>query len=145
MIALIQRVKKANVSVHNKKIAAINTGILALIGIEKNDSEENANKLLQKIINYRIFNDTNKRMNLSLVNQQGALLLVSQFTLVANTKKGTRPGFSQGANPEHGKKLFNHLCLEAKKIHTNTQFGHFAADMQVELINDGPVTFWLQT
>jgi len=145
MIALIQRVSQAQVHVDNKTVGAISAGILALIGVERDDTEEKADKLLNKILNYRIFNDANQRMNLSIQDISGELLLVSQFTLVADTQKGNRPGFSRGASPQLGAQLFDYLCEQAKYKNVHTQTGIFAADMQVELINDGPVTFWLQS
>ncbi|WP_395377281.1 D-aminoacyl-tRNA deacylase [Marinicella sp. W31] len=145
MIALIQRVSKAQVTVNNKTVGAINQGILALIGVERDDTEEKADKLLKKILNYRMFSDNDQRMNLSVQDIAGELLLVSQFTLVAETQKGNRPGFSRGATPELGAQLFDYLCQHAQATTVPVQTGIFAADMQVELINDGPVTFWLQT
>jgi len=145
MIALIQRVKQAQVDVDAQIIAKIGHGILALIGVEKDDSEANADALLRKIINYRIFSDRAGKMNLSLNDVKGELLLVSQFTLVANTQKGLRPSFSSGASPAEGERLFSYLCEQAKKTEINIATGKFAADMQVSLVNDGPVTFWLQS
>ena len=145
MIALIQRVSQASVQVDNKIVGAIDQGILALIGVEREDTEEKADKLLKKILSYRIFSDANQRMNLSVQDIEGQLLLVSQFTLVADTHKGNRPGFSRGATPELGAQLFEYLCQQAQLSSVPTQTGTFAADMKVQLINDGPVTFWLQT
>ncbi len=145
MIALIQRVKKAQVDVDEKTIGKINQGILAFIGVEKEDAEKQADALLKKIISYRIFSDKDGKMNLSLQDIAGELLLVSQFTLVANTQKGLRPSFSSGASPATGERLFNYLCEQANKTELTIASGEFAADMQVSLINDGPVTFWLQT
>ena len=145
MIALIQRVSQAQVRVDNKTVGAIHQGILALIGVERDDTQEQADKLLRKILNYRIFNDSNHRMNLSVQDIAGELLLVSQFTLVADTHKGNRPGFSRGATPELGAHLFEYLCQQAQASPVAVQTGIFGADMQVELINDGPVTFWLKS
>src|SRR5690606_17677948 len=144
MIALIQRVKQAQLEVDAQIIAQIGHGILDLIGVEKDDSEANADALLRKIINYRIFSDRAGKMNLTLNDVKGELLLVSQFTLVANTQKGLRPSFSSGASPAEGERLFSYLCEQAKKTEINIATGKFAADMQVSLVNDGPVTFWLQ-
>lgn len=145
MIALIQRVKQAQVDVNGETVGHIGQGILAFIGIEKNDSEQQAEALLRKIISYRIFSDENGKMNLSLNDIGGELLLVSQFTLVANTQKGLRPSFSSGASPAEGERLFNYLFQQAKKTDIKIATGEFAADMQVSLVNDGPVTFWLQS
>lgn len=144
MKALIQRVKQAQVDVDGQTVGKINQGILALIGVEKTDTQDNADKLLQKIISYRIFSDENDKMNLSLENMEGDLLLVSQFTLVANTQKGLRPSFSSAGSPEHSQDLYDYMIQQAKKTGLNIQTGVFAADMQVSLINDGPVTFNLQ-
>jgi D-aminoacyl-tRNA deacylase len=145
MIALIQRVTTASVTVAEQRIAHIEQGLLALIGVEKQDTETQANKLLEKILNYRIFSDAAGKMNLSLKDIQGGLLLVPQFTLPADTRKGLRPSFTPAAPPEQGKILFNYLCQQAKQQHLVVEIGQFGADMQVHLINDGPVTFWLQT
>ncbi|KAA3640261.1 MAG: D-tyrosyl-tRNA(Tyr) deacylase [Proteobacteria bacterium] len=145
MIALIQRVKQARVDVQGQTIGQINHGILALIGVEKDDSEQQADALLRKIMQYRIFSDDNGKMNLSLQDIGGELLLVSQFTLVANTQKGLRPSFSSGASPAEGERLFAYLCEQAKKTELTIATGEFAAEMQVSLVNDGPVTFWLQS
>ena len=145
MIALIQRVTQARVDVDGETVGQIGQGILALIGVEKDDNEQQADALLRKIISYRIFSDFNGKMNLSLQDIGGELLLVSQFTLVANTQKGLRPSFSSGASPAKGERLFNYLCEQAKKTELTIATGEFAADMQVSLVNDGPVTFWLQS
>jgi len=144
MKALIQRVKKAQVDVEGKTVGQIEQGILALIGIEKTDTLENADILLKKICNYRIFSDDEDKMNLSLQDIKGSLLLVSQFTLVANTQKGLRPSFSSAANPILSEELYDYLVKQAKQTHLNIQTGEFAANMQISLINDGPVTFNLQ-
>lgn len=145
MKALIQRVKQAQVDVNNQTIGQISKGILALIGVERDDTIEKAEQLLNKIGRYRIFTDESGKMNLSLNDIQGELLLVSQFTLVADTKKGNRPGFSRGASPEHGELIFNEMVKLANNTGLNIQTGQFGADMQVSLTNDGPVTFWLET
>lgn len=144
MRGLIQLVTNADVKVATVTIASIHHGILALIGIEKSDTEQSAERLLERIIQYRIFPDQNGRMNLSLNDIQGGLLLVPQFTLVAETQKGTRPGFSIGMAPAEGKVLFEHLVEHAKRIYPHIQAGQFGANMQVSLCNDGPVTFLLE-
>lgn len=145
MKALIQRVKQAQVEVDGATVGQIQQGILALIGVEREDTVQDAEKILGKICRYRIFSDAAGKMNLSLNDIQGQLLLVSQFTLVADTKKGNRPGFSRGATPEHGQHIFNELVNLAQETGLHIQTGQFAADMQVSLINDGPVTFWLES
>lgn len=145
MIALLQRVSQASVGVENEIIAEIGNGILALIGAEKNDSWQQAEKLAEKILNYRIFSDNEGRMNLSLRDTQGDLLLVSQFTLAANTQKGNRPGFDPAMSPALAEPFFARFCEHLRQLHPGkVQTGRFAADMQVALVNDGPVTFWLQ-
>ncbi len=145
MKALIQRVSSAKVDVDDQTVGSINQGILALIGVERDDTVEKAEQLLNKILRYRIFTDDAGKMNLSLNDIKGELLLVSQFTLVADTKKGNRPGFSRGASPEHGQNMFNQLVELAQKTGLTIQTGQFGADMQVSLTNDGPVTFWLES
>ena len=144
MKALIQRVKYANVVVDGTTIGAIDEGILALIGVEKGDDEAKADKLLHRLLNYRIFSDDEGKMNRSLMDINGGLLLVSQFTLAAETHKGLRPGFSTAAPPEEGERLFNYLVENAKAGHENVETGEFGADMKVSLLNDGPVTFMLE-
>lgn len=144
MIGLIQRVSEAKVDVNNETIAQINRGVLLLLGVEKEDTDENAMKLLDKVLNFRIFEDSENKMNLSLLDIQGDLLVVPQFTLPANTKKGTRPSFTSAATPEIGKKYFQYFVSLASTKIQNLQTGCFGADMQVSLTNDGPVTFWLQ-
>ena len=145
MISIIQRVTSANVTVHEKTIGTIGQGIMALVAIEKGDTEKEVDRLLERILNYRIFADENNRMNLSLKDISGGLLLVPQFTLAADTQKGNRPSFTSAGSPEHGQKLFTYLQTIALKRHPSVQFGQFGADMQVSLINDGPVTFTLKT
>ncbi len=145
MISIIQRVTEAKVTVDTKVIGMINTGILALIAVEKHDAAPQAQRLLERILNYRIFADSNNKMNLSLRDIQGGLLLVPQFTLAANTDKGNRPSFAAAASPEHGRQLFNYLQQLAQQSYPFVQFGEFGADMQVMLINNGPVTFTLKT
>lgn len=143
MKALIQRVKNAKVEVADEISGQIDVGILIFLGVEKTDTPELAGKLLQKILKYRIFNDTDGKMNLNVNQVSGSLLVVSQFTLVADTQKGTRPGFSKGASPQLGEELYDYFVQEAKE-EINTQAGVFGADMQVNLLNDGPVTFMLE-
>ena len=144
MIGLIQRVSHARVEVDAQAIAQIDRGILALIGVEKQDDSQIAERLIRKIIHYRIFPDDNGKMNLSLHDIAGGLLLVPQFTLLADTRKGARPSFSSAAAPEMGQRLFRQLAELAKDTHGRVQTGVFGANMQVSLTNDGPVTFWLQ-
>jgi len=144
VIGLIQRVTAAKVAIDGEDVASIGKGILALIGIEKSDSEAEAERLAERILGYRIFPDASGKMNLSLRDTQGALLTVPQFTLVADTNSGTRPSFSSGASPSEGEKFFDAFVSHAKKIHANVQTGRFGADMKVSLVNDGPVTFWLR-
>lgn len=145
MLGLIQLVTHSDVKVDGNVVGAIDQGILALIGIEKTDTEVDAQKLLEKILNYRIFRDHAGKTNLSLKDVQGGLLLVPQFTLVAETNKGLRPGFSLGMAPEEGKKLFGYLVDHAKKTYPHVATGEFGAYMQVSLCNDGPMTFILKT
>jgi len=144
MIALIQRVTEASVTVENERIAEIGAGILALIGVEADDSERSAEHLAQRILGYRIFEDDQGRMNLDLRASGGQLLLVPQFTLVADTRKGRRPGFSTAASPAQANLLFNYLAEHLKPQIETLGLGRFGADMKVALVNDGPVTFWLQ-
>jgi D-tyrosyl-tRNA(Tyr) deacylase len=145
MKGLIQRVSAASVDVAGKRIGDIGPGILLLLGIDKHDSEMAADKLLKKILAYRIFSDAEGKMNLNLQQTGGSLLIVSQFTLVAETGKGLRPGFSNGASPEKGLALYNYFTEQARALHKQVQTGRFGADMQVNLLNDGPVTFMLET
>lgn len=143
MKALIQRVKHAKVEVDGIITGEIDQGVLILLGVEKTDTPELADKLLQKILKYRIFSDAEGKMNLSVRQVAGSLLVVSQFTLVADTQKGTRPGFSKGASPQLGEQLYDYFVAKSS-AEINTQAGRFGADMQVSLLNDGPVTFWLE-
>ncbi len=145
MITIIQRVTVAKVTVNHQDIAEIGVGILALLAVEKDDTGKEAERLLERILNYRIFADEQERMNLSLRDIKGGLLIVPQFTLAADTQKGNRPSFVAGAPPEKAQQLFNYLQQVALTIYPAVQFGQFAADMQVSLINDGPVTFTLRT
>lgn len=144
MIALIQRVSEAKVVVNNKNIGEIQQGVLAFIGIEKNDSEAEATRLLDKVLSYRIFADDDDKMNLSVQDIKGGLLLVPQFTLAADTQKGCRPSFSSAAAPELGEQLFDDFVKQAKNKYEHIETGQFGADMKISLLNDGPVTFWLQ-
>jgi D-tyrosyl-tRNA(Tyr) deacylase len=143
VIALIQRVTEARVEVDEKVIGAIGRGILALVGVERGDTEVHAERLVEKVLGYRVFPDQAGKMNLSLLDIKGGLLAVPQFTLAADTKSGTRAGFSTAASPEDGLRLFaSFVDLSRKQIETKA--GQFGADMKVSLVNDGPVTFWLQ-
>jgi D-tyrosyl-tRNA(Tyr) deacylase len=144
MIALIQRVTQAKVEVDNLNIGSINSGILLLLGVEKTDTEKNADDLLRKVINYRIFADDDDKMNLSLLDIGGELLVVPQFTLPANTQKGTRPSFVSAAPPEEGRFYYEYFIEQAKEKVNLVETGKFGADMQVTLTNNGPVTFWLK-
>lgn len=144
MIGLIQRVNHASVTIKGVIVGDIQQGLLALIGIEKKDTQQIADRLLKRILNYRVFCDEQGKMNQSLSDLNADLLLVPQFTLVANTQKGNRPGFSNGASPEQGKVLFEYLFNIAEQQHKHVASGVFGANMQVTLLNDGPVTFWLQ-
>ena len=149
MIGLLQRVSQANVSVAGNVIGDINAGLMVLVGVEKDDTEAKADRLLERLLTYRVFPDVEGKMNLSLrdLSQGGdtaGLLLVPQFTLAADTNKGTRPSFSSAAPPALGEALFDYLLLCARQQHSPVASGQFGADMQVSLINDGPVTFWLQ-
>ena len=143
MIALIQRVTEARVSVGGESVGAIATGVLALVGVERGDGESEAERLAERVLGYRIFPDAEGRMNRSLLEAGGALLAVPQFTLVADTRKGSRPSFSSGAAPEEGRRLFERF-VELARRRARVETGRFGADMRVSLVNDGPVTFWLQ-
>ena len=145
MKALIQRVRQAHVEVAGEVVGAIDQALLVLVGVEPQDSEASAAKLLHKLLNYRVFSDSDGKMNLSLTEVAGGLLLVSQFTLAADTRKGLRPGFSTAAPPALGEVLFDHLVGLARQQHDLVATGRFGADMQVHLINDGPVTFLLES
>jgi len=145
MRALIQRVSHAEVAVEGERIAAIGTGILALIGVQAADGEREAARLLDRLLTYRIFPDGEGRMNRSVADVAGGLLLVPQFTLAADTRKGTRPGFSTAAPPDRAKSLFDAFVVTARSRHPTVACGRFGADMQVTLTNNGPVTFLLET
>ena len=144
MIALVQRVTSASVEVAGETVGAIGPGILAFVGVERGDGEAQAGRLAERVAGYRIFTDAAGKMNLSLKDIGGGLLAVPQFTLVADTNSGTRPSFSSGASPEEGRKFFSAFLSHAAKMLENVQAGRFGADMKVSLVNDGPVTFWLQ-
>ncbi|WP_288344436.1 D-aminoacyl-tRNA deacylase [uncultured Pseudoalteromonas sp.] len=141
MQGLIQRVKQAKVEVAGAVVGEISQGILLLLGVEKQDTEQSAQKLLHKVSNYRIFTDEQGKMNLSLNDIKGELLVVSQFTLAADTKKGMRPSFSSAGTPDQANTLYEYFISEAKKAGLTVATGQFGADMQVSLCNDGPVTF----
>ena len=145
MIGLLQRVSAAQVVVDENTVAAIGKGILVLIGVEREDDELHADRLLERLLGYRVFADDDGKMNLSVRDIAGGLLLVPQFTLAADTRKGMRASFTPAADPETGKRLFNYLVQQARAQHAVVEAGVFAADMQVTLTNDGPVTFWLRT
>lgn len=144
MKGLLQRVSGARVEVGGEIVGSIDQGLLVLVAVEPGDTEAQAAKLLHKLLNYRVFSDADGKMNLSLADVSGGLLLVSQFTLAADTKSGLRPSFSTAAPPAMAEAMFNHLLTQAKKLHPVVESGQFGADMQVHLINDGPVTFLLQ-
>lgn len=144
MIALIQRVTVAKVEVEGEITGQIGKGLLVLLGVEKEDNHAKAEKLLEKVLNYRVFSDEDGKMNLNVQQAGGAILVVSQFTLAADTQKGLRPSFSKGASPALAEEMYDYFVEKCgQKISTFT--GRFAADMQVSLTNDGPVTFWLNT
>ena len=145
MKGLLQRVSRARVEVAGEIVGSIGQGLMVLVAVEPGDTEASAAKLLHKLLNYRVFSDPEGKMNLSLADIDGGLLLVSQFTLAADTKSGLRPSFSTAAPPEVAHALFNHLLKEANRLHPQVASGRFGADMQVHLVNDGPVTFLLQT
>jgi len=131
--------------VAGQTIAQIDAGLLVLVGVQKTDTQARADRLLQRLLGYRVFADEQDRMNLSLGDTGGGLLLVPQFTLAADTRKGARPSFSSAAPPELGQQLFDYLLQQAREQHPDVEAGRFGADMKVELLNDGPVTFWLET
>ena len=145
MKALIQRVRGARVEVAGEIVGAIDQGLLALVGVEPQDNPASVAKLLHKLLNYRVFSDADGKMNLSLKDVGGGLLLVSQVTLAADTKSGLRPSFSSAAPPALGAELFEQLVVLARQQHPQVATGRFGADMQVHLVNDGPVTFLLES
>lgn len=144
MIALLQRVSHASVVVEGALVGAIEAGLLVLVCAEKGDTEKQADALLAKLLAYRVFGDQAGKMNLSLADVHGGLLLVPQFTLAADTNAGTRPSFSPAASPQDARQLFEHMVRRARASHATVATGQFGADMKVSLTNDGPVTFWLQ-
>ena len=144
MIALIQRVRRAHVTVEDRETGRIGAGMLALVGVAATDGPEQARRLVERLLSYRIFADEAGKMNLNIGQIGGGLLLVPQFTLLADTHKGTRPGFSRGAPPDQARLLFNEVVQAARAAHPMVATGEFGADMQVELVNDGPVTFWIE-
>lgn len=145
MIALLQRVTSASVVVDGATIGAIDAGLMVLVCAERGDTERDADTLLAKLLGYRVFGDDAGKMNRSITDVAGGLLLVPQFTLAADTRSGTRPSFTPAAPPADGLRLFTHFVEQARARHAVVQTGRFGADMQVTLTNDGPVTFWLQT
>jgi D-aminoacyl-tRNA deacylase len=145
MIALIQRVSEARVRVGGRTVGEVGPGVLALIGVEKADDAAQVARLLERVLGYRVFPDAEGRMNRSLADTGGGLLLVPQFTLAADTRKGTRAGFSTAAEPERARALFDALVQQARAAHPHVACGEFGAEMQVSLVNEGPVTFWLQS
>jgi len=145
MIGLLQRVREARVDVDGQTIGAIGRGLLVFVGIERADTESEADRLLEKLIAYRVFPDAEDKMNLSVRDVGGGLLLVPQFTLAADTRSGTRASFTPAADPAKGRQLFEYLLAQAARRHSPVSAGRFGADMQVSLANDGPVTFLLQT
>ena len=145
MIALLQRVSTAEVLVDGERVGAIDAGLLAFVGVRKDDRERDAERLVERVLGYRMFPDGNGRMNHSLADTGGGLLAVPQFTLSADTRKGTRPGFSTGAHPDVARTLFEHFLAVAAAHHPVVEAGQFGERMQVRLCNEGPVTFWLET
>lgn len=143
MIALIQRVSCASVAVAGETIGAIDAGLLALVAVQPGDGEAQAQRMLERLLGYRVFADQSGRMNCSLSDTAGGLLLVSQFTLAADTAKGMRPSFTRAASPAEGERWFNRLLELARQRHPVVESGRFGAHMEVSLVNDGPVTFWL--
>ena len=144
MIALLQRVSQASVAVDGVPVGAIGPGLMVLLCAEKGDTEKDADALLAKLLAYRVFGDAAGKMNLSVTDVAGGLLLVPQFTLAADTNSGTRPSFTPAAAPADGRRLFDHFVARARARHPQVETGQFGADMKVSLTNDGPVTFWLQ-
>ncbi|WP_114240201.1 D-aminoacyl-tRNA deacylase [Dyella sp. C9] len=145
MIALIQRVLSARVDVENETVGAIGAGLLALVAVQPGDDEARTRRMLERLLGYRVFADEQGRMNRSLADTAGELLLVSQFTLAADTRSGMRPSFTSAATPEEGRRWFDRLVELARAAHPRVEIGRFGAHMQVHLVNDGPVTFWLET
>lgn len=144
MIALLQRVTRAWVDVDGSRVGAINSGLMVLLGVERGDGIVQADRLLERLLGYRVFADDEGRMNLSVADTGAGLLLVPQFTLAADTRKGRRPSFTSAAEPEEGRRWFDYFAEQARIRHDPVACGRFGANMQVGLVNDGPVTFWLQ-
>jgi D-tyrosyl-tRNA(Tyr) deacylase len=144
MIALLQRVSEARVDVAGATVGAIGPGLLVLLGVERGDGDAAATRLVERVLGYRVFEDDDGRMNRSLADTGGGLLVVPQFTLAADTRKGTRPSFTPAAAPEEGQRLYERFVALARERHEEVATGRFGADMQVHLVNDGPVTIWLQ-
>jgi len=144
MIGLIQRVRMAHVDVAGETVGRIGPGLLALVAVQPHDGEAQAQRMLERLLGYRVFADADGKMNRSLADTRGGLLLVSQFTLAADTSKGMRPSFASAATPEAGRKWFERLVEIAKMRHSPVEIGRFGAHMEVGLVNDGPVTFWLE-
>jgi D-tyrosyl-tRNA(Tyr) deacylase len=145
VIGLLQRVAHARVEVDGRTVGAVERGILVLVGVQQGDDGVRADRLAERLLGYRVFPDATGRMNLSVADVDGGVLLVPQFTLAADTKKGTRASFTSAAPPAEGQRLFDYLVQRVRAVHGNTATGEFGADMQVHLLNDGPVTFWLQS
>jgi D-tyrosyl-tRNA(Tyr) deacylase len=145
MIGLLQRVSEASVHVAGREVAGIGPGLLVLVGVRRGDDERDAARLAERLLGYRVFPDAEGRMNRSLADTGGGLLLVPQFTVAANTRKGTRASFTGAAPPEEGRRLFDELVRHARALHGEVAIGEFGADMRVSLVNEGPVTFWLET
>ncbi len=145
MIALIQRVSRADVVVEGQRIAEIGQGLMVLLGVEKGDDQARADRMVHRLLNYRVFEDEQGKMNLGLQQVDGGLLLVPQFTLAADTDRGMRPSFSSAAPPQEGSQWFDYVVSQCQALHSKVGQGRFGADMAVSLVNDGPVTFYLQT
>ena len=144
MIALLQRVSSASVEIAGQLVAEVDAGMLLFLAVQKHDQQKNADQMMQRVLAYRMFADEQGKMNKNIIEVNGSILLVPQFTLAANTKKGLRPNFSAAASPKHGKQLFDYFLDKLTTEYDKVCSGKFAADMQVQLVNNGPVTFWLE-